>query len=98
MTAPGNSAEPEARRRRCPLEPGYERELIVGRGQRRSKILEATRGDVVEGAELEERERGREDPDHEQRHRQRKGCTIGAAALIPPHRDRGGDKCAGAVT
>ena len=35
MTAPGNRAEPEARRRRRLPEPGHQRELIIGRCQRR---------------------------------------------------------------
>jgi hypothetical protein len=97
MTAPRNRADAEARRRRHALEPRDERELIVGRSERRGEILEARGGRVVEAAELEQRERRPQDPRDEERGGDRERREARAAALVPPHRDRRGDERARAV-
>ena len=62
VAAPRHGAEAEARRRRGALEPGDQRELIVGRRERRGEVLEPGGGDVVDRAELEQRQRRRQDP------------------------------------
>src|SRR4030095_17055173 len=93
--APWNRARPEPGLRCRALEPGDQRELIVGRRKRRSGMLEARGGDVIDGAKLEKRRRRRDDPAREQHDRKDVGQGRRASTLIAPHRNRGGDESGG---
>ena len=95
--APRHRAEAEAVGRRGALEPRHERELVVGRRERRGDVLEPARRDLVERADLEQRRGDDGDPGGEQQHRERERGDDLAAALMPPHRHRRGDERAGAV-
>src|SRR5207244_11138477 len=63
--APRNRAGAESGVRRRALKPGDERQLIVGRRERRRGIFEARGGDVVDRATPEQRGGRRADPTRE---------------------------------
>ena len=97
ITAPWRRADAETSRRRRALEPGHQRQLVVGRRKRCRQAFEARCRDAVDLAEAEQRERHHADPAGEQQHRQQvcenAGRRLAGEAQVRPHRHGRGDEC-----